>query len=134
MRLLVAALALSCASLPSHALIPGVGRLEIVLAWSPGSPSSGTTVTFTGAATDNDGTVVEATLCFGDGSPCRTIVEPRTPMELALACALGDGWTERWLHKYTRTGSFTARLTVTTRGCSGLPDETASTSAQISVR
>lgn len=127
------ALALMSVALPARPL-PLVGQMEIGNTWSPGRPPVGTTVTFTTTASDNDGAVRQVTICFGDGSPCQSDSRSLTTAQLLTACVFGDNWGPRqWSHKYTRSGTFQVTVTVTSRGCPVVPDETRSFSATITV-
>lgn len=103
------------------------------MTWSPGTPPRGVTVTFTASASDNDGAVRVARLCFGDGSPCLSDHQSLSSVQIATACVFGGYWDRQWQHKYTSPGNYFPTVTVTTRGCPGMPDETRSYSAKITV-
>lgn len=131
---MLAALAIAVASLATPARpLPLVGSLSLSIAWSPGVPPVYRDVTFTTTATDNDGAVRVATLCYGDGTACSSDFESPSSVDLAFACVFGDNWSQGFTHRYTRSGSFPVTLTVTTRGCQGLPDETESLTYTITV-
>ena len=103
------------------------------MVWSPGTPPHGGTVTFTTTASDNDGAVRVAQICFGDGSPCQTDSTSLSTLELTLACVFGDNWTRQWQHRYLTAGNYFPTLTVTTRGCPAVADESMSYTAKITV-
>ncbi|MHB8513411.1 MAG: PKD domain-containing protein [Actinomycetota bacterium] len=127
------ALALACISVPLRAA-PLLGSMQVTLSWSPGNPTHGSNVTFTGSAISNDGTVIEATLCFGDGTPCSTIVETPSTIEEVTACVLGGPeWSYRWDHTFARTGRYTVSFSVTSQGCPGLSDSSQSYRATVNV-
>jgi hypothetical protein len=130
----VAALALALASVAAPARpLPLLGQMEISLTWSPGHPPVGGTVTFIGTASDNDGAVREARICYGDGI-CEGDSIALSSLQLLNACVFGDNWGPRsWQHRYTRAGTFQVKLTVTSRGCPIVPDETRSYTASITV-
>lgn len=126
-------LALTSVALPARPL-PLIGQMEIGTTWSPGRPPVGTTVTFTTTVSDNDGAVRLATICYGDGSSCDGDSRSLTTTQLLTACVFGDNWGPRqWSHKYTRSGTFQVSVTVTTRGCPGMPEETRSYSATVTI-
>jgi len=114
--------------------IPAAGQMELSLSWSPGRPPVGVTTTFTATASDNDGAVRSARLCYGDGTPCDEEVRLLTTAQLVNACVFGDNWGPRqWSHKFTKSGAYPVTLTVTTRGCPGFPDETRSLTTTVTV-
>ena len=133
-RFTIAGIALLCLALTSPAsAVPGLGQLHPFVAWSPGIPAIGENVTFAASASDNDGNVRVATMCFGDGSPCLTEILYPSPIDAAVACVNGSYWSREWLHRYARSGTFRVTLSISTRGCFGLDDKTGSVAYNITV-
>ncbi|GAC1421344.1 MAG: hypothetical protein NVSMB57_14940 [Actinomycetota bacterium] len=127
--------ALVCLALASPATaLPFLGQTQMNLTWSPGIPAIGENVTFAASASDNDGNVRVATLCFGDGSPCSNEILYPSPIDTALSCVRGSEWNRQWQHRFPRSGTFRMSFTVSTRGCFGLHDKTASVAYDITVR
>ncbi len=130
----MAALSLALASVPALARpLPFLGTMQISLSWSPGNPPPGVTTTFHATASDGDGSVRIATICYGDGSPCQYDTRSLSPTELAIACVLGDNWDHQWRHRYMNPGRYRVTLTVTSRGCPVVDDETQSLTSEITV-
>ena len=123
MAAVVVALAATCFALPASA-VPMLGQLDTSIAWSPGHPPAGVNVTFTATASDNDGTVRFAQICYGDSTCSSPDYPAKTSQDYQIGCIFGDNYTHQWTHAFPRAGTFMVTLTVTTRGCPGFDDET----------
>lgn len=114
--------------------LPLVGELQAGMVWSPGTPRPGTTVTFTTTASDGDGAINFARMCWGDSTGCNADASAPALSEQLAACAFGDNWSRQWTHKYIASGDYQVTLFVSSRGCPALPDETAQITYTIRVR
>lgn len=127
-------LALAAALLTTYPAsgLPGVGSLRSSAAPSPGYPNAGQTVTFTITASDPDGLVENAVLCFGDGQ-CESESYSWDDQERLNACAFGSNYTVRIRHSYARAGLYPVSLVIKTVGCFWMQPDRQQSSFNISV-
>lgn len=116
-RVILTALAavLALSGMPADAVPPGPPEGNMV--WTPGVPTAERDVTFGVSARDPDGPIISIRVDFGDGTSANLATPSRSAVKDASACLFGDRFAGSVLHRYSKPGSYAARVTVVGGTC-----------------